>query len=97
MAMANPIFSPISLPEQGFNIMMQYLAHNSVLWVWMRTGHLGFFAFLLFIAVVFIRGMQITRQLKDPMLQTVALMGIIFVLMAYIYGKYDLHSPITAP
>ena len=85
-----PYYQPWYLPEQGFNVLMQYLAHNSVLWVWMRTGHIGFFAFLLFIAVVFIKGMQISRSLKDVPLQTAALMGVIFLLMAFVYGKYDL-------
>ena len=85
-----PYLQPWTLPEQGFNVFLQYFAHNSVLWVWMRTGHVGFFAFLLFVAVVFIKGMQICRQIKDPILLTVALMGVFFLLMAFVYGKYDL-------
>lgn len=77
------------LPNVTTNFL-QYFAHNSIMWIWMRTGHLGFFAFLLMIATVFIRGLQICKGVKDPVLLCAGLMGVIFLLMAYIYGKYDL-------
>lgn len=69
---------------------LAYFAHDSVLWVWMRTGHVGFFCFMLFIATVMIRGMQIAKETTDPDMRTVAMMTVFFLLMAYVYGKYDL-------
>ena len=77
------------LPEVT-TYFLSFFAHDSVLWLWMSTGHIGFFVFLFFVATVFIKGLQICRQVRDPILISAGLMGITFLLMAYIYGKYDL-------
>lgn len=84
-----PFLQPYVLPAvtTGF---LAYFAHDSVLWVWMRTGHIGFFIFLFFIATVFIKGMHICRETTDPDLRTVGMIAVFFLLMAYVYGKYDL-------
>lgn len=67
-----------------------YMTHNSVLWVWMRTGHLGFFCFLMFYAVVLIRGTQHVKEVDDPMLRTAGVLAICHMLMMFAYGKFDM-------
>ena len=84
-----PYMQPRPLPAVSTDFL-KFFAHDSVLWIWMRTGHLGFFAFMLFMATVCIRGLQICRTIRDPLLQAAGMMGVMFVLMSYIYGKYDL-------
>lgn len=84
-----PYMQPHPLPAVSTDFL-KFFAHDSVLWIWMRTGHIGFFAFMLFMATICIRGLQICRATKDPLLQAAGLMGVLFVLMAFIYGKYDL-------
>ena len=69
---------------------LQYMPHNSVLWVWMRLGHLGFFAFIMMIAAIMIRGPQIMLTVKDPFLRLFGLMAMLDMLMIFTYGKYDL-------
>jgi hypothetical protein len=69
---------------------LQLVAHDSVLWVWMRLGHIGFFCFMMMLATVLIRGPQLCRATKDPILLAFGIIAILYFLMCYIYGKYDL-------
>ncbi len=69
---------------------LQYIPHNSVLWIWMCIGHTGFFAFLMMYAVILIRGGQLLREMRDPALKAVAILGMLDMLMMFAYGKFDL-------
>jgi hypothetical protein len=80
-------FIPLPRVSTGF---LQYVAHDSVLWIWMRLGHVGFFIFLMLIAQVLIYGPQYCRGVRDPLVQTFGIIAILYMLMAFIYGKYDL-------
>ena len=84
-----PYMQPRPLPMVSTDFL-KFFAHDSVLWIWMRTGHIGFFVFMMFMATVSIRGLQICRQTRDPLLQAAGMMAVMFVLMSFIYGKYDL-------
>ncbi len=84
-----PFYQPIYLVELTTDFL-KYIPHNSILWLWMRTGNLGFFCFWMLMAAVIIKGIHILKEIKDPELLTVGLLPIMFIIMLYIYGKYDL-------
>lgn len=69
---------------------VHYMPHNSILWVWMRLGHIGFFCFLMMLATVLIRGMHRLRETRDPMLRVVGILAVVDMLMLFTFGKYDL-------
>jgi hypothetical protein len=73
-----------------FDSFLKYLPHNSIMWVWMRIGHFGFFVFLMLFATICVKGVDILRRTQDRMLQTVGVFGIITPLMLFTFGKYDL-------
>jgi hypothetical protein len=73
-----------------FDSFLKYLPHNSILWVWMRIGHFGFFVFLMLFATICVKGVHILRKTQDRLLQTVGVFGIITPLMLFTFGKYDL-------
>lgn len=85
-----PIIMVVAMPFVATGGFTNYMTHNSVLWVWMRTGHLGFFFFLMFYAVVLIRGSQHIKEVDDPVLRTAGILAILFMLMMFAYGKYDM-------
>lgn len=84
-----PFYQPIYLVELTTDFL-KYIPHNSVLWLWMRTGHIGFFCFWILMATIIIKGLQILREVEDPEILIVGLLAIMFTIMLYIYGKYDL-------
>jgi hypothetical protein len=75
---------------EQFDEFLKYLPHNSIMWVWMRIGHIGFFTFVLLIGAVCVKGVQIVRQTQDTLLQTIGVQGVAAALMLFTFGKYDL-------
>ena len=84
-----PFYQPMYLIELTTDFL-KYIPHNSVLWLWMRTGNIGFFCFWMLMAAIIIKGLYILKEVEDPELLTVGLLAIMFTIMLYIYGKYDL-------
>src|SRR5262249_41094509 len=80
-------FSALPKVTTGF---LKYLPHNSILWIWMRIGHLGFFMFLMLVASVLIKGPQILKEVRDPLVQTAGILGLLMLLMLFTFGEFDL-------
>jgi hypothetical protein len=84
-----PFSQPEPLPMIFFPLK-DYLPHNGILWVWMRIGHFGFLAFLMMLFTVIIRGIQIMKGVKDPLIKCLGILAVIDAAMLYIYSKYDM-------
>jgi hypothetical protein len=84
-----PLAQYHALPKVTTDFVM-YMPHNSILWVWMRLGHLGFFIFMMFIAVILIRGNQILHDVHDMTLKVAGILGILYLLMLFTFASYDL-------
>lgn len=69
-----------------------YIPHNTIFWVWMRLGAIGFFAFWYLIGAAIVRGSIIARQLKDRYLQLIAIyvIGVIAMEIIVAFGDYQL-------
>ena len=50
-----PFYRPVPLPDISFDVFYQYIPHNSILWIWLKTGYLGFVALLFVIAATLAR------------------------------------------
>lgn len=70
------------------------IPHNTVYWIWMRLGVLGFFFFWYLIGSIIIRGCIIVRQLQDPYLRTAAIYIVALTVMEIIvaYADYQLYA-----
>ena len=69
-----------------------YVPHNTIYWVMMRLGALGFFALWYLIGALVVRGCQIARSLLDPYLQLVAIyvVSVTFMEVILAYADYQL-------
>lgn len=56
----------------------------------MRVGHVGFFFFLMMYATILIRGVHILIDVNDVQLKIAGLLGILYLLMLFAFGKFDL-------
>lgn len=70
-----------------------YIPHNTIYWVWMRLGALGFMAFWYLIGSIIIGGCVIVRQLKDRYLQLIAIYIVSITVMEIIlaFADYQLY------
>ena len=88
-----PFLQPLVLP----NILVLdpyylYIPHNTIYWVWMRLGAIGYSALWSLIAAIIVHGCIIARRLKDPYLQLVAIyvVAITFMEVIVAYADYQL-------
>lgn len=70
------------------------IPHNTIYWVWMRLGVLGFFLFWYLIGSALVRGALIVRQLQDRYLRTVAIYILAVIVMEIVvaYADYQLYA-----
>jgi hypothetical protein len=66
--------------------------HNTIYWVWMRLGGLGYAALWFLFGSVIVRGMHITRNLTDKYLQMTGIFIVSIVVMEVVvaYADYQL-------
>jgi cell division protein FtsW (lipid II flippase) len=69
-----------------------YIPHNTIYWVWMRLGPIGFLALWYLLGAIIARGSIIARRMRDQYLQLVAIYIIGMVIMEIIvaYADYQL-------
>lgn len=101
-ALQNPLFGwgfgkkflqPIILPDiSALDPNYVYVPHNTIYWVWMRLGAIGFFALWYLFGTIIVRGCLIVRQLKDQYLQLVAIyiIGVTFMEIVVAIADYQL-------
>jgi O-antigen ligase len=59
------------LPDIGF-ALQEYIPHNEVLWVWVKTGTLGFILVMFFFSRLVAEGVWTYRHVSDPLLRVLA-------------------------
>jgi len=90
---------PVRLPDLGVadpafgGNPANFIPHNTILWVWMRLGAIGYFAFWYLLGAIIVRGCIIARQLRDPYLQLVAIfvIGVTFMEVLVADADYQLY------
>ncbi len=83
---------PIRLQNiSQLDIYYLYIPHNTVYWVWMRLGLIGFFVLWYLFGTAIVRAGIIIRSLRDPYLQLTAIyvVGVIFIEIVVAYGDYQ--------
>ncbi len=68
---------------------MLYMPHNSVLWIWWRTGIIGFVFFWMAIAVALIRSCWIARTTSDPVVCRWAVFAVCVTVMHLVLSWFD--------
>jgi hypothetical protein len=68
---------------------MLYMPHNSIMWVWWRTGIAGFTLWWLSIALAITHNCQLARSTNDPQLQRWAIFAVLVTSMWTLLGFLD--------
>jgi hypothetical protein len=91
-----PFLRPYALPGINPFLLAQYMPHNAILWVWLKTGVFGFIAFLYLMASTMRRGAEACLRTAGTRAQFVAVTAIGFVvsLLVFTYGDiaWDAHN-----
>lgn len=90
LGFGKPFLEPVLLPNiLSLDPVYLYIPHNTVYWVWMRLGLIGYVALWYLFGSMIVRGCVYARQLKDKYLQLVAIFIVSMIVMEIIVAFYD--------
>jgi hypothetical protein len=81
---------PLALVTITYSLR-DYMAHNNVIWLFVKTGVIGFFLFWLLLDGYAARVAGLLGQLQDPYLRAVAIFIVVAVLNQISAAYFDLH------
>jgi O-antigen ligase/polysaccharide polymerase Wzy-like membrane protein len=70
-------------------VYWRYITHNAVLWVWLKAGPYGAFAFWLLVAQVVMRGLRLYRRLDEPFLRAAVAFPVLLTVVQVIFSSVD--------
>ncbi len=80
----------VALPDISFFEWWEYITHNSVLWVWMKTGLFGFLALLALIGTSIVAGLRALWRMPTGDLRAAVCAAVLYLVMHYIYAYVDM-------
>ena len=80
----------IPLPNISFFVWYQYITHNSIGWIWMKTGIGGFVAMLFMVGLAIMNGMRALFQVRDGTMRAVVLTAVLYFLMHFTFAYVDM-------
>ncbi len=80
----------VPMPDISFFVWWQYITHNSLLWIWMKTGWFGFLATITLIGQAIIRGTWVLFRMPGGNLSAIALAALSYVIMHFIFAYVDM-------
>ncbi len=90
LGFGKPFLQPILLPDlSSLDPVYNYIPHNTIYWVWMRLGPIGYLALWYLFGAIIVRGSIIARQLKDNYLQLIAIYIVAMFVMEIIVAFAD--------
>ncbi len=80
----------VPLPDISFFVWWEYIIHNSIIWIWIKTGIGGFISLLFLVGLSIITGLRALMQLPSSDLSAVTLTGVLYIIMHFIYAYVDM-------
>lgn len=68
----------------------EYIPHNSVMWIWIKTGIGGFLAMLFMVGLSIIKGFQVLARMPGGDLSAIALTAVLYIIMHFIFAYVDM-------
>jgi hypothetical protein len=86
----HPFLRPTPLPPIAPFLLEPYMPHNAVLWMWMKTGALGFFVMVYLFGLTLVTGVRNVLRLPQSDYAAITLTSVAFVLMYAIFSYVDI-------
>lgn len=91
-----PFYEVYPLPDiSGAFEFADYIAHNWLLWIWLKTGVVGFIAFVYANVLATALGLRAAIRIRDPGDATVVSVLVAFVPMAMVVAYVEISSDPT--
>ncbi len=80
----------VPLPDISFFEWWEYMVHNSIIWIWIKTGIGGFIAMLFLIGSSIMAGVRALLRAPNGDLKAIALTGTLYIIMHFVYAYVDI-------
>lgn len=85
-----PFYQVFSLPDISFFPFWEYMPHHSLLWIWLKTGFLGFVTMLFLIVRTIQHGVRSVFRIVPGELRAMTVMAVLYVVMYTVYAYVDI-------
>ncbi|MDQ6671988.1 MAG: O-antigen ligase family protein [Chloroflexota bacterium] len=85
-----PFLQVVAVPDISNFVFWNYEAHHDVLWLWMKTGGIGFILFFILMGRGLARSVALTRELDDPQAKVFATLAVCAIIMSLTFCYVDL-------
>ena len=86
----NKFYIVAPMPDISFFEWWEYITHNSIIWMWMKTGFGGFFSMLFLFGLSILVGVRAIWRLPSGDLSAAALTATLYIVMHFIYAYVDM-------
>jgi O-antigen ligase len=83
-------YRPMPLPDISFFVWWHYITHNSILWIWLKTGAFGFLSMIFLVGFSVVMGIQVLSRLPDRNLKAAAFVATFYIIMHFMYAYVDM-------
>ncbi len=80
----------VPLPDISFFEWWEYITHNSVIWIWMKTGVGGFFSLIFMIGMTLMTGARVLWRMPRNDMSAIAMTAVFYIMMHFIYAYVDM-------
>ena len=78
------------MPDISFFVWWEYIVHNSIFWIWLKTGFFGFLAMIFLVGNGIMTGARLLDRLQDPDQKAIVLTATLYVVMHFLYAYADM-------
>ncbi len=78
------------LPDISFFIWWEYITHNSIIWMWMKSGAGGFAAMVFLIASALFTGVRALWRMPGGDLSAIVLTATLYLVIHFVYAYVDM-------
>ena len=86
----NKFLLVVPLPDISFFEWWEYITHNSVIWIWMKSGAGGFISMLMVVGGAIMFGSQLAWRMPRGELAAITLTFTLYVLMHFLFAYVDM-------
>lgn len=83
-------FIIVQMPDISFFEWWEYITHNSIIWIWMKTGAGGFLSMIFLVGLSILVGVRALWRMPGGDLSAIALTALLYIIMHFIYAYVDM-------
>jgi hypothetical protein len=83
-------FVIVPMADISFFQWWEYFPHNSIIWIWLKMGVLGFISMLFLVGSAIAYGGQVLRRLPRNELSAAALTAVLYLIMHFTFAYADI-------